>query len=49
MRKNKQARMEKYKCGYAKCRNKGVTGIYFRDNRYWCSKSCWRKQGETNE
>ncbi len=44
MRKNKMERFEKYKCGLRdKCRNKGITGVYFRDGCYWCSKSCWKR------
>ena len=47
MRKNKMERIGKYKCGLGdKCRNKGLTGIYFRDNCYWCSKSCWKRHRE---
>ena len=50
MRKNKSNRAERHKCGLGiKCRNKGITGLYFRDNSYWCSKACWkRRKGKLN-
>lgn len=52
MRKNKQDRQVKYRCGLGtKCPNKGITGHYYRDGKWWCSRRCWKKlqRATTNE
>jgi len=47
VRKNKQDRAVNYKCSLGtKCPNTGISGVYFRDNAYWCSKACWKKSKE---
>lgn len=48
MRTNKTDRNIKNKCNFIKCCNKGITGIYFRDGKIWCSRTCWKKQKEIN-
>ena len=43
MRKNKSKRIEKYKCNFKKCRNRALIGLYYRDEKYYCSKNCYKQ------